>query len=191
MKLLFGLGNIGDEYTRTRHNLGWMTVEAFQAAHQGEPFLLKTKLHALVSTAREGNETVIAALPTTYMNVSGQALQSLEAFYHIAHQDILIVQDELDLPLGALRFTLGGGAGGHNGIRSIQERFPNALFARLRLGIGRPDTPQPIERYVLERFSSDEQPIVERVVKQAVEAIGLWRTSGLDAAIQTWNGTRA
>lgn len=190
MKLIVGLGNIGEMYTRTRHNLGWMSVEAYARTHAAERFSRKAALHAEIATLHDG-ETVILALPTTYMNASGRAVRLLVDFYHLLPETVLIVQDELDLPLGALRFSLGGGAGGHNGIRSIQELFPEALFPRLRLGIGRPTTPQPVEKYVLERFSADEELAVTRVIEQAVQAIDHWKTQGLDAAQQTWNGVRA
>lgn len=190
MKLIVGLGNIGEQYANTRHNLGWMSVEAYAKTHQIERFSRKASLQAEVATHHDG-ETTVLALPTTYMNASGRAIRALAEFYHLLPEAILIVQDELDLPLGTVRFSLGGGAGGHNGIRSIQETFPDALFPRLRLGIGRPTTPQPIEKYVLERFASDDREAVDRVVKQAVEAIDCWKTQGLDVAQQTWNGVRA
>lgn len=191
MKLLLGLGNIGERYEYTRHNLGWMAVEAFAKKHQSEAFTVKTRLHAQVTSIRLENDTVIAAQPTTYMNLSGQALQALQTFYRVPDESVLIVQDELDLPLGSLRFTLGGGAGGHNGIRSIQELLPDHLFARLRLGIGRPTTPQPVETYVLERFSSHEEEIVRRITENSTKAIQTWIEQGVDTAMQTWNGTRA
>lgn len=190
MKLIVGLGNIGEQYIHTRHNLGWMSVEAYAKTHHVEQFSRKAALQAEVATVHDG-ETTVLALPTTYMNVSGRAVRALADFYHLLPEAILIVQDELDLPLGALRFSLGGGAGGHNGIRSIQEAFPDALFPRLRLGIGRPTTPQPIEKYVLERFSREELEVVDRIVKQAAEAIDCWKTHSLDAAQQKWNGVRA
>ena len=190
MKLIVGLGNIGETYTDTRHNLGWMAVEAFAASHQAGAFSRKPALQALVATVHLGESTVLA-LPTTYMNASGRAVRLLADFYHVLPEAILIVQDELDLPLGAVRFSLGGGAGGHNGIRSIQESCPDALFPRLRLGIDRPTTPQPIEKYVLERFSKGDDPAVKQSLERAIQAIDTWRTAGLDVAQQTWNGVRA
>ncbi len=190
MKLIVGLGNIGEQYAYTRHNLGWMSVDAYAKTHHVEQFSRKAALQAEVATLHDG-ETTLLALPTTYMNASGRAVRALADFYHLLPEAILIVQDELDLPLGGMRFSLGGGAGGHNGIRSIQETFPDALFPRLRLGIGRPITPQPIEKFVLERFSGDERAAAEKVVQQAVEAIDCWKTQGIDAAQQTWNGVRA
>lgn len=191
MKLLVGLGNIGETYTSTRHNLGWMAVSAYMKAHQSEVFQQKARLHANVATARVGEQTVVAALPTTYMNASGRAVQALSQFYQLRPEEILVVQDELDLPVGTMRFTLGGGAGGHNGIRSIQEHLPETLLPRLRLGIGHPTTPQPVEQYVLERFSSLETPLIEQVLSQSILAIDTWLNEGIDASMQTWNGKRA
>lgn len=190
MKLIVGLGNIGETYTHTRHNLGWMAVEAFATTHQAGAFSRKAALQALVTTVHLGESTILA-LPTTYMNVSGRAVRLLADFYHVLPEAILIVQDELDLPLGVMRFSLGGGAAGHNGIRSIQETCPDALFPRLRLGIDRPSTPQPIEKYVLERFPKEDDQVIKQTLERAVQAIDTWRTAGLDVAQQSWNGVRA
>ncbi len=190
MKAVIGLGNVGEKYTGTRHNFGWLAVERVAKAIEAGPFQENRALQAFCARGRSANEAVVLALPTTYMNDSGAAVQALLSFYKIPLENALIVQDELDFPLGTFKFLQGGSAGGHNGIRSIEERLGGQAIARLRLGIGRPTTPQPIEDYVLERFTSDERPVTDVVLADAEKAIQDWISHGLDAAQQAWNGKK-
>lgn len=190
MKLIVGLGNHGEEYIGTRHNLGWMSVAELAHMH-GASFQRDAHLRARIAKARIGEETVLFALPLTYMNLSGQAVAALITFYHLQLSDVLVVQDELDIPLGALRFSLGGSAAGHNGIRSVTQSLGGEAIARLRLGIGRPSTPQPIEDFVLERFSAEEEPVAAQIIKESGSAIETWISAGLDTAMQGWNGKKA
>ncbi len=190
MKAVIGLGNVGERYRGTRHNFGWDAVERVAPAIGTGPFQENRALQALCTRGRNANEAVILALPTTYMNLSGAAVQALLSYYKIPLEDTLIVQDELDFPLGTFKFAYGGSAGGHNGIRSIEERLGGHPLARLRLGIGRPTTPQPIEDYVLERFTAEERPLVTETLEDAENAILTWLSHGLDAAQQAWNGKK-
>lgn len=189
MRLVLGLGNPGKEYAHTRHNFGWDTVEAL-ANELGIAFHKDAAFQAHIAKARVGNETVILALPTTYMNLSGQAAGALLSFYKSSPDDLLVVQDELDLPLGCMRFAFDRSAAGHNGVSSIENRLGTRGFSRLRLGIDRPTTPQPIEDYVLEPFRSDERTLAEQMRETAPKAILSWITDGLDRASQTWNGKK-
>lgn len=189
MKLIVGLGNHGEKYAETRHNLGWMAVTAF-AQSLGASFQRDSTMRAYIAKARLGSETLVFALPTTFMNLSGEAVSSLLSFYHLTPNDLLVVQDELDIPVGSLKFSHGGSPAGHNGIKSINQSLANEPYARLRLGVDKPSTPQPIEVYVLERFSKDEVPVVRDVIKNACGAIEAWIERGLDDARQAWNGKK-
>jgi PTH1 family peptidyl-tRNA hydrolase len=189
MKLIVGLGNIGSKYESTRHNLGWMAVTAV-AEEENVRFEEKTKLRAHIAEIFIEQKKVLLALPTTFMNLSGEAVGSIAAFYQIPTNQILIVQDELDIPLGTMRFSLGGSSAGHNGIRSIEHHLKEEPINRLRLGIGKPTTQQPIEDYVLERFSESEKPLVNQIVSDAEQAIRDWISGGLDKAMQQWNGKK-
>ena len=189
MKLIIGLGNFEDKYLETRHNLGWKAVTAF-AIKQHLLFKEDRRLHARITEGFLGAEKVMLALPTTYMNLSGEAVAALVHYYHLSIADVLVVQDELDIPLGSFRFSLGGSAAGHNGIRSIAQSLGDETISRLRLGIGRPSHPQLIEEYVLEKFSKDEQPITAKVIDEGSAAIQDWIEHGLDKSMQLWNGKK-
>ncbi len=189
MKLLIGLGNPGERYALTRHNLGWRAVERFAFAHEGT-FSQKNALHAHIAKAFDGKEAVLCALPTTFMNLSGQAVSALLTYYKLSLQDLLIVHDDLDLPLGTRRFAFDCGSAGHNGILSLEEHLGTRNFARLRLGIGRPLTPEPIETYVLEPFSASEETLVQPLLETSEKALSTWIHEGLDAASNLWNGVK-
>lgn len=188
MKLIVGLGNIGKEYAETRHNIGWDAVSAL-ATRQSVSFSEKSRFHAFVTECQIENERVLLALPTTYMNESGVAVQALSAFYKLEPSSILIVQDEMDLPLGALKFSRDASSAGHNGIRSIEQHLSTQATPRLRLGINRPAGSES-KSFVLDRFSSNEQLIRETLLKNAVQAISDWVLHGFDKAQMTWNGIK-
>ncbi len=188
MKLVVGLGNIGKEYTETRHNIGWDAVSAL-AISQSVSFSEKNRFHALVTECQIKNERVLLALPTTYMNESGVALQALAAFYKLKPSDILVVQDEMDLPLGAMKFSRDASSAGHNGIRSIEQHLGTQATPRLRLGINRP-ADRESRSFVLDRFAADEQTTREMLLKNAVIAISDWIQDGFDKAQMTWNGVK-
>ncbi len=131
---------------------------------------------------------VILAQPQTFMNESGQAVVPLARFYQISPERMLIVYDELDLPLGTVRVRSEGGSGGHKGMRSIIEQLGGQDFARLRLGIGRPPGRMDPAAYVLQDFSADEQPLVEQMLERAVAAIETWLAEGIEMAMSRHNG---
>lgn len=156
--LLIGLGNPGAQYAPTRHNAGFWLVEAVRLAH-GWP-AWKSQLGGLVSKGkvplREGSEDIVLLQPQTFMNLSGPCVQAVGAFYKIAPAQWLVAHDELDVPAGDIRWKMGGGTAGHNGLKSIQQATGTADFARLRLGIGRPVHKSAVADYVLEPFSPSE-----------------------------------
>ncbi len=191
MKLLVGLGNIGETYVGTRHNVGWSLIDALAHHYEALPLTPQSRLHARVSVAyAPANTRVVLAQPTTYMNLSGQAVQALLHYYKLDQQDVLILHDDLDFPLGTWKFAINTGDAGHNGIKSIEQSLGTRHFARLRVGIGRPTTPQPIDKYVLDRFSPTEQATLDAMQPTLIEAIKDWTKHGLDSAMRSWNGTR-
>lgn len=167
MKMIVGLGNIGQEYDKTRHNIGFMTVDALAEA-QGVNFNLDSKHHALVASTMMDGEKVLLVKPTTYMNESGQAVAPLMDYYKLALEDLLVVQDDMDMDLGRLRLRAKGSAGGHNGIKSIINHLGTQNFGRLKFGIGHPSHQhQAVIDYVLGKFGKDEEIDVLRGIDKA------------------------
>ncbi len=185
MKLIVGLGNPGKEYDGTRHNIGFAVLDAFAKS----PFRKETKFKAEISELRLGNEKVLLAKPTTFMNLSGEAVQALKAFYKLENSDILIVHDEMDFAPGAFQFSIGSGPAGHNGVESIQERLGTKDVARLRIGIGRPAVGTK-EDFVLTKFGKEESKLIKEVLKKTTEAVGMWTEQGLTKTMNVWNGVK-
>ncbi len=186
--LVVGLGNPGPEYAHTRHNLGWLAVEALAKRH-ATSFREERSLHCLMADIRVGETQALLALPTTYMNESGRAVQAIAHYFKIPLTNILLVQDELDFPLGRMAFRDGGSEGGHNGIASIYEQSGTTQFARLRLGIGRPPAPRVSKDYVLELFSKEERADLEKLFVRTTDAIEYWMREGLTKSMNSWNGS--
>lgn len=183
MKLLIGLGNPGSEYANTRHNAGFLAVDALARETDGA-WETDGKRQAEVSKLHINDETVILAKPTTFMNVSGDAVQALASFYKASPNEIIVVHDEMDLPAGRIQIKLGGGDAGHNGIASIIERLGTDAFARLRIGIGRPTDPHiPGADYVLEKLS----PKNDLVPLDTTAAMRDWIEGGMEKAMNRWN----
>lgn len=187
--LIVGLGNPGQEYAQTRHNLGWLAVEALAKRYQSS-FREERSMHTLLADIRIDQTQALLCLPTTYMNESGRAVQAIAQYFKIPLTQILIVQDELDFPFGTFAFRDGGNAGGHNGIGSIYEQTGTMQFARLRMGIGRPPAPRSSKDYVLERFSTEEQVKFDELFKRSSDAIECWTKDGLTRAMNLWNGVK-
>ncbi len=160
MWLIVGLGNPGAEYAATRHNIGFMAIDALAQAAAADRFTAKFQ-GELASTVWE-SEKLIFLKPQTYMNRSGKSVQAAMAFYKIPPAQVIVLHDELDLPLGKLRIKKGGGANGHNGLKDI-DAMVGADYWRIRLGIGHPGEAARVHGYVLSRFATEEQPVVEDV----------------------------
>lgn len=167
MKLLVGLGNPGGEYTETRHNVGFMVVEAVRREFGLPGFTVKFK--GLASKGKVGPHDVLLLMPQTFMNLSGASVQAAAAFYKIEAADILVIHDELDLAVGVLRTKIGGGDAGHNGLKSITQVLGTANYGRLRFGIDRPVHKAQVSDYVLHRFNDEEVPVIEKRVGQIAE----------------------
>ncbi|GEM_PF-307185 len=185
--LIAGLGNPGREYANNRHNVGFMVLDRL-ADRLGVQFT-RLQHRALVTDTRFRDHKLILIKPQTYMNESGQAVAALAKFYKIDLENLLVVFDDMDLPLGALRIRPKGGSGGQKGMKSIIQRLGKQQnFPRLRIGIGRPPGQMPPPAYLLQDFSYDEQTRLAPVLDTAVDAILTFVTDGLEMAMNRYNG---
>lgn len=184
MKLVVGLGNPGVQYARNRHNVGFMLLDRL-AAREHAQFSRKRFNAKFCETILEG-EHVLLFKPQTYMNLSGNAVGKFASFYHVSMDQILIVYDDLDLPLGRLKLRGGGGAGGHHGMESVIRIFGNDEIPRLRIGIGRPDSHADVA-HVLGDFSSDETRVLDEVLDRGEQAVRVWLSGGITKAMNQFN----
>ena len=182
--LVVGLGNPGPNYAKTRHNLGFMVADLL-AERIGSGFKVHKKSGAEVTTGRLGNRAVVLAKPRVYMNESGRQVGPLANFYSVAPADVVVLHDELDIDFGRIRLKLGGGEGGHNGLRSVAAALGTKDFQRVRIGVGRPPGRKDPAAYVLEAFSTVERPEVPTICEQAADATELLLAQGLEAAQNT------
>lgn len=179
--LVVGLGNPGPNYAKTRHNVGFMVAELL-ADRIGEKFKVHKKSGAEVATGRLAGRSVVLAKPRVYMNESGRQVGPLAKFYSVSPADIVVIHDELDIDFGRIRLKLGGGEGGHNGLRSVASALGTKDFQRVRIGIGRPPGRQDPAAYVLENFNATERKEVPTICEQAADATELVVAQGLEAA---------
>jgi PTH1 family peptidyl-tRNA hydrolase len=183
MKLIVGLGNVGAKYEKTRHNAGFRAVRAFHTLHAAEFGGWTKKFNAEISEGRIGDEKVALLLPLTYMNLSGDAVGVAAGFWHVEAKDIIVVYDELDVPLGNIRIRATGSAGGHNGIKSIIERLGTPDVPRIRIGIGTERAKlMPSEDFVLGKFMPEEEEVLGGVLEKTVQALDEALRAGLDSA---------
>lgn len=186
MKLVIGLGNPGTAYRHTRHNAGRRLVERIAKAHAVR-FEKKSRLKASVVSLNWDNRPVVLAYPETFMNVSGEAVNLLVHYFSIDFKtDLLIVVDDLALPLSRLRLRGQGSDGGHNGLKSVQQFLGSPDFARLRLGIGSSES-VPAEEYVLSAFDPEEEKSFEAVLEKGAEACRMWATQPFQKVMTSVN----
>lgn len=185
--LIVGLGNPGREYANNRHNIGFQIADRLAAAH-GLTFN-KQQQRAIVAPGRFGERRVIVVKPQTYMNDSGRSVSALLNFYKIPLDRLLVIYDELDLPFGTIRLRSDGGAGGHNGMRSIISQLGTNEYARLRFGIGRPPGRMEPAAFVLQDFNRDEALEVPALIDRAMEAIETFVADGIVVAMNKYNAT--
>lgn len=179
--LVVGLGNPGPQYATTRHNLGFLVADIL-ADRIGSGFKVHKKSGAEVVTGRLGDRSVVLAKPRTYMNESGRQVGPLASFYSVAPADVIIIHDELDIDFGRIRLKFGGGAAGHNGLRSVSSALGTNDFQRVRIGVGRPPGRKSGAAFVLENFTSTERPEVGTICEQAADATELLIRDGLESA---------
>jgi peptidyl-tRNA hydrolase, PTH1 family len=184
--LVVGLGNPGAEYQRSRHNVGAEVVELLSERHGGT--LKRSKERALTAEVRIGDKRVALALPQTYMNLSGESVAPLVRRYGIDDPThLVVVQDELDLPVGKLKVKNGGGLAGHNGLRSIKAHLHTDAFLRVRIGVGKPASKEQGADHVLKRVGKRERTELDVVVEEAADAVELIASDGIDAAMNRVN----
>jgi PTH1 family peptidyl-tRNA hydrolase len=186
IKLIVGLGNPGREYEDTRHNAGFWWVDEFARAHQ-IGFKAESRFHAQLARGVAHGHEVLVLKPQTFMNVSGRAVGALAQFYKVAPQHILVVHDEIDLPPGTARLKLGGGHGGHNGLKDIIAHLGSRDFWRLRIGIGHPGDRDEVVNYVLKPARAEEQTEIDRSLTRALELWPLIARGEWERAIQRAN----
>jgi len=179
------LGNPGNQYARTRHNVGFEVIEELARRWRVD---LKSSAKRQSRLALDRDRDVLLAQPQTFMNLSGAAVGGIMAFYKVRPEDLLVVVDEVQLPLGKLRLRRAGSAGGHNGLKSIVEMVGQE-FPRLRIGVGRGNQQWDLSDHVLGRFPAEEWPIVERAMKRAADAVETFVDEGLLAAMNRYNAT--
>ncbi len=187
MKLIVGLGNPGYRYHLTPHNLGFMAVD--RLAEDCGVEIGKRENQALTAATEVEGERVVLAKPQTYMNLSGEAVRALVDFYKIPLENLLVISDDMDIPLGTLRIRQKGGAGGQKGLKSIMEHLGTQEFARLRVGIGRPPGRMDPMDYVLEDFESADHILVIETLDRVVKSIDTWLRFGLAIMMTRHNGT--
>lgn len=184
MKLIVGLGNPGKDYSKTRHNIGFMVIDAFANKHNLT--LQSSKLKADICKTKIHGEEVILAKPTTYMNLSGEAVQSIKKFYQIENEDILVIYDDLDLEVGKIRLRKSGSSGGQNGIKNILLHLKTNDIARIRVGISK-DKYIPTADYVLGKFTPAQLPFVEESVQNCVNALDDYLKNGFGYIMNGYN----
>lgn len=185
-KLIVGLGNPGKEYDKTRHNIGFMVVDAFARRHGIA--VTRRDHQALVGDGRVGDARVFLMKPQTYMNLSGQSVAAFLRQKPLALVDVLVVTDDIALPVGKLRLRAEGSAGGHNGLKSLIAQLHGQAFPRLRFGVGAPRDPSVQIDFVLGQFSRGEQREVEETVERAVAALASWLFAGIEPTMNRFNG---
>lgn len=164
--LVVGLGNIGKEYTDTRHNIGFEAIDQFVKDHDFPAWIEKKDLRCYITTAQLGETKVIAIKPTTLMNLSGEAVQAVTHFYKIDPKNTIVVHDELDVPFGQIRTRMGGGSAGHNGIKSVTQHLGEE-YGRVRVGIGpKAHEKQDSADFVLSKFTADEQTQMKHLTRE-------------------------
>lgn len=183
--LITGLGNPGPRYTHNRHNVGFHCLRKLAASH-GIPLDRREK-RARVGKGTICGQSVLLAMPQTFMNESGRSVVPLAHFYRVDPVRLLVVYDDLDLPQGTLRLRPAGGSGGHKGMRSIIQHLGSEAFPRLRIGIDRPPGRMDPADYVLHDFGQEEIPLIEDALERAVAAIETWLSEGIEKAMDCYN----
>lgn len=194
LQLLVGLGNPGDRYSDTRHNVGFLALDRLAERQHGS-FRQQTRLHGLLADVGSGPQRMRLLKPQTYMNDSGRSIRAALDWFGLTPQQLLVIVDDMDLPFGRLRLRASGSAGGHNGLRSSIAHLGTEAFARLRIGIGAPAGDASLRRertvsHVLGRFHAEERPILDQVLDEVICGVDLIRRQGLERAGNRLNGFR-
>jgi PTH1 family peptidyl-tRNA hydrolase len=186
VKLIIGLGNPGRQYAQTRHNVGFIAVD--ELAHRHHISFDKEKFKGLFGTGVINSEKVILLKPLTYMNLSGEAVRPLMDYYNIGIEDIVVIYDDLDLPVGKIRLRTKGSAGGHNGVKSMIQHTGTQEFKRVRIGVDRPHNGMKVPDYVLGKFSPEEVDDVVNSIKITADACEAWTAHSFIDVMNKFNG---
>ena len=190
MYLIVGLGNPGKKYELTRHNMGFLTVE--RLAEKEGIRISKAKFKSLIGEGNIGGEKVVLLKPQTYMNLSGEAVREAAAYYKVDHDKLMVIYDDIDIPLGSLRIRKSGSAGTHNGMKSVIYQLGFDDFPRMRIGIGDRDKANDNEKkdlisHVIGKISEEEKVILRETIDSGVEALKAYITDGIDLAMNRFN----
>lgn len=185
MKIIVGLGNPGNEYAKTRHNVGFMLIDSL--AEHLNITLWKDKFNAQIAEGRIGAEKILLVKPQTYMNNSGEAVGPLMRWYKLEPEDIIVAHDDMDIPAGTIRIRKKGSSGGHNGIKSLISHIGSENFARVRLGIGRPLPGWSVVKHVLAPFPAEDKAEVDKAIDYLIPAVECIVSDGLDIAMNKYN----
>lgn len=184
MKIVVGLGNPGMEYAATRHNVGFMTIDGFAEKHSVSGW--KNNFQALVGETKIDGEKVLLIKPQTFMNLSGQAVLAVMQFYKVEKENLLIIYDDMDLPVGTVKLRQKGSCGGHNGMRDIIRLLGTEQISRLKIGIGKSEYAQGKD-FVLGKFSAAEDEQIDNGIAKAMDAITCWVKHGITEAMNQYN----
>lgn len=185
MKLVVGLGNPGRRYQGTRHNIGYVVLAELARRFGTTP--PKAKFHGEVVEAEISGQKALLLSPTTYMNLSGTSVQEAKSFYKLADEDLLVICDDLNLPVGKLRFRARGSSGGQKGLEDIIQRLGTEEFSRLRIGVGTAPEGWNWADYVLGKFTAEELPLIDQAVKVAADAVATWAAQGIQLCMNQYN----
>ncbi|KAB2647854.1 MAG: aminoacyl-tRNA hydrolase [Verrucomicrobia bacterium] len=185
--LIVGLGNPGGEYSKTRHNAGFMLVQMLANRWRAGWNNEKRFQSRIAKTEMDGKRSVLCE-PQTFMNLSGEAVGALVKFYQLPQSKLIVVVDDADLPLGEIRLRPSGSSGGHHGLESIEQHLGSREYARLRIGIGRKDSRREISGHVLGKLSDPEMVLMEKILTRASDQVETWLKHGLQKAMSQFNG---
>ena len=185
MYLIVGLGNPENEYTHTRHNMGFDTIN--QIAKNNNIQITKNKFKGLCESTIIQNQKVILLKPQTYMNLSGESVKEVAEFYNLKPEEIIVIYDDIDIEKGYIKIRKKGGAGSHNGMKSVVEELQSTDFARIRVGIGQPEFKSDMINYVIGKVSQEEQEILQQGVEKAAKAVEEILKNGIDIAMNKFN----
>ena len=187
MKVVVGLGNPGTKYHGTRHNVGYAVIDSLAAASGVGRF--QERFQAEIAQWMSADDKVLLVKPTTFMNLSGHAVRQILDFYQLTAEQLLVVCDDVNLPLGKLRFRAKGTHGGHNGLRDIQNHLGTTVYPRLRIGVDAPGLGDMID-HVLSRFKPGERKVIDDAVSLAAQGVELWLRAGIQECMNQYNGER-
>ncbi|MDF2839383.1 MAG: peptidyl-tRNA hydrolase [Clostridia bacterium] len=185
MYVIVGLGNPGDRYALTKHNIGFITVEYIGSQHNIK--FNKTKHKAIIGEGTIGGEKVLLVKPQTFMNLSGQSVMEIMSFYKVPIQNLIVIYDDIDLPVGKVRIRPNGSSGTHNGMRNIIYLLNNQGFPRIRIGVDKQPDYMDLGDYVLTKFNEEEKPLITEAVKNSALAAEEIVKNGINAAMNKYN----